>query len=91
MAFKPGAEWKNSGGNPKGRPRAKKSLSEVIRSTIGPQLIARKLKELIEKNDAAALRMAMDFGWAKPHPEFESKIAEIEARLDEAEKESGVR
>lgn len=94
MAFKPGSEWKSSGGNPRGRPRVKKSLAEILRAKITPTLIADKLKELVEKGDLAALKVAIEWSWPKPPPHNDEVLADILRRLDEAEaereKEAGV-
>ena len=65
---------KGQSGNPNGRPKKGKSLTEAIEKGIPYDLVVKKLKELVEAGDVAAIKYVCDRVDGRPRETLETII-----------------
>ena len=65
---------KGQSGNPNGRPKKGKSLTEAIERGIPYDLVVKKLKELVEAGDVAAIKYVCDRVDGRPRETLETII-----------------
>ena len=73
---------KGQSGNPNGRPKKYKSFTEALEKAITPDMLAKKLKELVMKGDVHAIKYCYDRIEGKPKDSEQSQQSQENQQVD---------